>query len=329
MQDRGKPPYQVLEPASIHFQTLLQHESVTFTPVNTTNKVHLSLLTVSALYAATFTIAKEVMNGYVQPSAFILIRVAAAAILFFIVHALFVRDKKVTDTKDFQRLFVCSMFGVGFNMLLFFNGLHLTSPINGAVLMTCSPIFVVVFAALLLREKITVAKGFGIMLAAAGAALLIGGLELNFSSTTAQGDLMVAVNAIIYSFYLVYSKPLLLKYKPITVSKWTFLFGTLIVLPFGWQELGQIHWAIMPIKVYWQLAFVVVGTTFFTYLLNSWALRYATPSLVGSYIYLQPVLATVFAVLSQTDILTIAKFSYTLLIFAGVYLVSKPTKQHA
>lgn len=314
---------------AVFSKPVLQHECVTFAPVNTTLKVHLSLLTVSALYAATFTIAKEVMNGYVEPSAFILIRVAVAAVLFFIAHSLFVRDKKVTDRKDFQRLFVCSMFGVGFNMLLFFNGLHLTSPINGAVLMTCSPIFVVVFAALLLREKITAAKGFGILLAATGAALLIGGRELNFSSSTALGDLMVAVNAIIYSFYLVYSKPLLLKYKPVTVSKWTFLFGTLIVLPFGWQEFGQIQWASMPVKVYWQLAFVVVGTTFLTYLLNSWALRYATPALVGSYIYLQPVLATLIAVLSQKDMLTIAKFSYTLLIFAGVYLVSKPTKQHA
>lgn len=296
--------------------------------MNRNVQVHLALFTVSALYGATFTIAKEVMNGYVDPSAFIVIRVTTAAILFLFFHTLFVREK-IHDRSDMLRLAICSMFGVGFNMLLFFNGLKLTTPINGAVLMTCTPIFVVVFAAWLLNEKITWLRGGGVALAATGAAMLIGGTRFDFSSATAFGDLMVTVNAIIYSFYLVYAKPLLQKYHPITVSKWTFLLGALLVWPFGYVQFAAINWNIMPVKIMLYIAFVAIGTTFLTYLLNAWALRHATPSLVGSYIYLQPVLATVIAIVSQRDELTIAKFIFTMLIFAGVYLVSKTPKQHA
>jgi drug/metabolite transporter (DMT)-like permease len=296
--------------------------------MNRNVQVHLALFTVSALYGATFTIAKEVMNGYVGASAFIVIRVATAALLFLIFHSLFIREK-VTHRPDLLRMSVCSIFGVGLNMLLFFNGLKLTTPINGAVLMTCTPIFVVIFAAWLLREKITLLRGGGVLLAASGAALLIGGTRFDFSSSTAYGDLMVTINAIIYSFYLVYAKPLMQKYHPFTVSKWTFLAGTLLVLPFGYEQLAEVSWSAMPPKIALYIVFVAVGTTFLTYLLNAWALRHATPSLVGSYIYLQPVLATVIAILSQRDELTIAKFSFTMLIFAGVYLVSKTPQQHA
>lgn len=296
--------------------------------MNRNVQVHLALFTVSALYGATFTIAKEVMNGYVDASAFIVIRVTTAAVLFLFFHTLFVREK-IHDKRDMLRLAICSMFGVGFNMLLFFNGLKLTTPINGAVLMTCTPIFVVVFAAWLLKEKITWLRGGGVLLAASGAAMLIGGTRFDFSSATAFGDLMVTVNAIIYSFYLVYAKPLLQKYHPITVSKWTFLLGAILVWPFGYEQFAAIDWNNMPVKIVVYIAFVAIGTTFLTYLLNAWALRHATPSLVGSYIYLQPVLATVIAIVSQRDELTIAKFTFTMLIFAGVYLVSKTPKQHA
>lgn len=296
--------------------------------MNKNVQVQLALFTVSALYGATFTIAKEVMNGYVGPSAFILLRVGTAAALFLLFHSLFIKEK-VHDKKDLYKLALCSVFGVGFNMLLFFNGLKLTTPINGAVLMTCTPIFVVVFAAWLLKERITLTRGSGVFLAASGAAMLIGGTQFDFSSSTAFGDLMVTINAIIYSFYLVYAKPLMQKYHPFTVSKWTFLMGTLLVLPFGFNQFTEINWADMPPKIMLYIAFVAIGTTFLTYLLNAWALRHATPSLVGSYIYLQPVLATFIAILSQRDELTIAKFSFTMLIFAGVYLVSKPTRQHA
>jgi drug/metabolite transporter (DMT)-like permease len=276
---------------------------------------------VALIYGATFSIAKLVMPVYVKPFAFILMRVSVAAVCIFIFHSIFVK-KKITDWRDMIQLAVSALFGVAFNMLLFFKGLSITTPINGAVLMLNTPIFVVVFAALYLKEKITGLKIAGIAIAALGALLLMGGTGFNFSAATVWGDVMVTANAIIYAFYLVYAKSLMQKYHPLTVTMWSFFFGWFVVLPFGAGEFSELHFEQFTVMVWLSIAFVTVGSTFVTYVLNAYALRSASPALVGSYIYLQPVLATVIAIISGTDFLTWQKVIYIIVIFSGVYLVS-------
>lgn len=284
-------------------------------------KVHLALFMVSLIYGATFTIAKQVMPLYVQPFAFILMRVSVAAVCIFIFHSIFVK-KRITDRKDFLQLGISALFGVAFNMLLFFKGLSITTPINGAVLMLNTPIFVVVFAALYLKEKITAQKVAGILVAAIGALLLMGGTGFHFTGATVWGDVMVMANAIIYAFYLVYAKSLMVKYHPLTVTMWSFVFGWFVVLPFGAMEFTQINFASFPLKIWLFIAFITIGSTFLTYVLNAYALQKASSSLVGTYIYLQPVLAALIAIITGKDILTLEKTLYILIIFMGVFLVS-------
>jgi drug/metabolite transporter (DMT)-like permease len=289
-------------------------------------KVHLALFTVSLIYGATFTIAKQVMPMYVKPFAFILMRVSVAAVCIFIFHSIFVK-KRITERKDFLQLGLSALFGVAFNMLLFFKGLSITTPINGAVLMLNTPIFVVVFAALYLKERITAIKIIGIAVAAIGALLLMGGTRFNFSSETVWGDVMVALNAVIYAFYLVYAKSLMIKYHPLTVTMWSFVFGWFVVFPFGAAEFAEIQFSDFTPQIWVFVAFVTIGSTFVTYVLNAYALRKASSSLVGSYIYLQPVLAALIAILTGKDVLTLHKLMYILVIFVGVYLVGKKSKQ--
>src|SRR5574343_82459 len=279
-------------------------------------KVHLALFTVSLIYGATFTIAKQVMPHYVQPFAFILLRVSVSAICIFIFHSLFIKQK-ISDWKDIRQLCISALFGVAFNMLLFFKGLSITTPINGSVLMMNTPIFVVVFATLYLKDALSLQKVIGILIAAFGDILLMGGAGFNFSSETVWGDVMVSANAIIYAFYLVYAKSLMHKYHPLTVTMWSFVFGWFVVLPFGYSEFLQIDFASFTPKIWLFVGFVTVGSTFLTYVLNAYALRNASSSLVGSYIYLQPVLATLIAILSGKDLLTLEKLGYILIIFTG------------
>lgn len=281
----------------------------------------MALFTVALIYAVTFIIARKVMDVYIHPFGFILLRISVSAMLYIIIHGLFVKEP-VVDKSDHLKFMVCSVFGVGANMLLFFKGLANTVPINGAVLMTCTPIFVVVIAAIYGTEKLSWSKLVGVLIATTGATLLIAGPDLQFSSETAAGDIMVTINAIIYSFYLVYSRPLMSKYNPITVSKWTFLYGSIFVLPFGFAELSEVQWSGIPSKIWVYTGFIIIISSFVTYLLNAWSLRHGSSSLVGSYIYLQPVLTTLFAELAGEDKMTYEKAGYTLLIFAGVFLVN-------
>ena len=286
-------------------------------------KVHCSLFLVSLIYAATFTIAKEVMPHYIKPMGLITIRVWGAVSLLWVTHFLFVKES-IFGKKDFLMLLKCAVFGVAANMLLFFKGLAITTPINAAILMVTTPLFVAFFSFFLLNEKVTKLKVIGLCFGVFGAILLLLGPSLSFNSTTLWGDLMVMTNAIIYAYYLIIAKPLLHKYSPLTVIKWTFFFGGLLVIPFGFTELKEVQWQAIPNSIWSAIIFLIIGATFITYVLNAWALRNANATLVGAYIYLQPVLATIIAVSMGKDSLTLPKVLFSLLIFTGVYLVGLP-----
>jgi drug/metabolite transporter (DMT)-like permease len=290
--------------------------------MSTKLKVHLALLLVSIIYGATFTLAKLAMPLYIKPFAFILLRIMVAIVCIFIFHSIFVKGS-IKDKKDLLPLLVSAVFGVAANMMLFFKGLSITTPINGAVLMLNTPVFVIIFAALVLKESLSVAKITGILIAGFGALMLMGGTRFNFSSETVLGDIYVTLNAIIYAFYLVYAKRLMKKYHPLTVTLYSFFFGFFMVLPFAYSEFSEVQFSILPDYIWGVLAFVTIGSTFLTYVLNAYALRHADSGLVGSYIYLQPVMAAIIAISSGKDTLSMDKILSMLLISFGVYLASQ------
>ncbi len=282
---------------------------------------HLAAIGANLIYAANYVIAKEVTPVFIKPLGLVLIRVWVALFMFWIVHSLFVREK--VERKDFFKLALASIFGIAINQMMFIKGLSMTSPINASLLMITTPIIVLVLAFFLINEKLGLGKILGIALGALGAALIV----LSNNSTGANdgnltGDLFIVINAASYALYFVLIKPLLNKYHPITIVKWIFTFGALIVLPFGWTQFNTIDWAAMPRYVYYATAYVVIATTFFAYLLNSIGLKKLNASVVGAYIYTQPIIASAIAVFLGKGVLTPEKLGSAVLIFAGVYLVS-------
>ncbi|MEH0157753.1 DMT family transporter [Limibacter armeniacum] len=285
-------------------------------------KAHLALLGAAVIYGANYNIAKGVMPEYILPFGFIVIRVIGGALLFWLLHSLTVKEK-VVRWQDYLHLAACAGFGVATNQMLFFKGLSMTSPINASVIMTSTPIIVLLVSSVLIRERITIKKFIGIGLGLIGALWLIGGEGLTFNSETVIGDLTVFANAAAYSIYLVIVKPLMARYHPYTITKWIFLFGTVYVLPFGLGEFQQIEWSTMPTLIIMGVLYVVIGTTFLAYLLNAVALKHVQPSIVSFYIYFQPLIATLIAIIIGSEVLSLQKVLSAILVFIGVFLVSK------
>ena len=288
----------------------------------------LAALIATSIYGLNHTIAKELMPTYIKPFGFIFLRVLGASILFWIVG--FWGPKERIDKKDWKRIVLCAFFGMVINMLMFFKGLSLSTPINASIIVTISPIFVFLVSAFFIKEKITLIKYFGISLGFSGAlALILFSNEMRHDAPNITlGNILFVVNAISYGIYLIIVKPLTLKYHPYTIMKWIFLIAVIINLPITITEFLEVEWASLPIEAIWKLSFVVIGTTFLTYLLNVFALKELKASTVGVFMYLQPPIAIVFAIIVGSDSLTFVKVVSTLLIFAGVYLVSKKPKQH-
>lgn len=278
------------------------------------------------MYGLNYTIAKGVMPVHIKPFGFILLRVVGASILFW-GFGLFTKHEKI-DATDWPRLIAASIFGMVINMLCFFKGLNFTTPINGAVIMTASPILVLILSALIIKEKITWIKAIGILIGLIGALVLIlYGSELNQdSSNIALGNFLIFINAACYGLYLILVKPLTDKYHSFTILKWAFLLGVVINLPFTLKEFLEVEWTGLPSHAILAMLFVVVCITFLTYLLNVYALNQLKASSLSVFIYLQPFVATVFAILMGSDSLSYIKVMAAILIFIGVYLVTKKPK---
>ncbi|NNT71127.1 DMT family transporter [Flavobacterium sp. IMCC34852] len=282
---------------------------------------------VSLIYGVSFTIAKDVMPTYVKPYGFILLRVFGATILFWLVS--FFGPKEKIQRQDFPRIIVAAFFGVALNMLTFFKGLSYTSPISSAVIMVTTPIIVLILSAIIMKERMEIRKIIGILLGLFGTAFLIlYGKSMGNATNASLGNFLVFINAVSYGFYLIIVKKLMDKYNAFTFVKWIYTFGLLMVIPFGWSEYQEIQWQSIPVTILWEIGFVIVFTTFFTYLFNLVSMRELKPTTVAVFIYLQPLFATIFAMSLGKDQLTWVKLVSASLIFVGVYLVTKKVKSN-
>ena len=280
----------------------------------------------TAIYGLNHTIAKGVMPHYVQPFGFIILRVTGAAILFWIMSIF--GPKEHIEKKDYLRLFVCALLGMGVNMLVFFKGLSLSTPINSSVLVTTTPIIVLILSAVLIQEKIMFRKVLGIAIGLMGAlGLIFFGSEIRQDAPNIPlGNFFIMLNSVFYGSYLIGAKTLIAKYHPFTFMKWLFTIGIVICLPFGYDQFTEIQWGELPSEAFWGIGFVVVGTTFLTYLFNIFALTQLKASTLSAFVYIQPLIGILFALALGRDTLTTVKILAASLVLLGVYLASKKPK---
>ena len=283
---------------------------------------HLSLLAANIIYGLNYSIAKAVMPEHIKPFALVSLRSISAAALFWIT-SLFI-PKEPVNRKDLLFLFGCSFFGVVINQTLFLVGLDMTTPVNSSIILSTNPIFAFIFAALILKERITFLKGTGLAIGLSGVLLLIlqNGVP-DLGSSTFLGDIFSMVNTISWAFYTVVIKRMLDKYHPVTVMKWTFLFGMFTNIPVGYHQWSTMDWSSIPVVAWLQIGFVIVGATYLGYLFIIFGLRRLSPTIVSTYTYTQPIIAAYLATLMGQDHIDAVMVISALLIFAGVFVVSR------
>ncbi len=260
------------------------------------------------------------MPAFIKPFGFIFIRVSVTTALFAALQKFFIKERVMR--KDFPLLVVCALFGVVANQELFFLGLERTTPINAALIMIMTPILVFVISFFMRYEQATWQKVVGLFFGGGGALLIMSGKGFSFSSSTLLGDVFILLNAASYAIYLVIARPLMKKYHPLTVVTYIFAIGLIPISVFGINQFLTIDWQSFTTSIWLGVAFVVICTTFFAYLLNMLALREVSSSVVGAYIYMQPVLASIIAIFIGQDKLTTEKIIAAVCIFFGVFMVS-------
>ena len=280
----------------------------------------------TCIYGINHTIAKEVMPIYIGSSGFIMLRLLGATLIFWII-SLFTQNEKI-ESNDFLKIVFASILGMCTNMLAFFRGLELSTPINSGVIITLSPVLVLILSYFFLKERVTITKIVGILIGFSGAVFLI--LNSNKVGINAPniplGNSFFLLNASAYAGYLIVVKPLTKKYNIFTLMKWLFLVGLFLSTPLTYNQFIEVNWSELPWFAIWRMIYVVIGTTFLTYLFNIYALNTLSPTTVGSFIYLQPIITIIFALITGNDTLDTTKILSCLLVFIGVYMVSFKNK---
>lgn len=258
-----------------------------------------------------------------QPFGMNVIRVAVSVLLFWLLFLFYPSQKKI-DRKDTGRFMLCALTGIAINQMLFLKGLSLTYSIHAVLLMLTTPILITIIAAWLLKEKLNIYKALGLALGVGGAVVLItSGKGGGTGQNVLLGDVLVLINAISYTFYFILVKPLMLKYNPIQVIRLVFTYGLLMVLPFGWNEFIAIDWKSFGPAEYTCISLITICGTFLAYLFNVYGIKILGASVAGAYIYIQPVFATIIAMIFLNEKLEGYKIIAAALIFTGVFLCNK------
>ena len=278
----------------------------------------------NAMWGIMSPVSKFVMAaGVVTPMVMTDFRVLGAAILFWAIS--FFRKREPVSWRDLGLFFIASQIAIVFNQGSFIFGVSMTSPIDASIITTSLPILTLIIAAFYLKEPVTGRKIIGIILGASGAILLVmSGQQLaSGNSSNIWGDLLCVTAQLCFSIYLVFFRGLINRYSPITIMKWMFTGSTLSLLPFTYDQILAIDWASVRWPFIAGIAFVVTGGTFISYLLVSIGQKRLRPTVVSMYNYVQPIAASVVAILWGMDSFTLLKIIAVIFIFSGVFLVTQ------
>lgn len=263
------------------------------------------MLGANTMWGLMSPISKMVMAGsFVTPFVVTELRVGGAMLLFWIA-SLFTKPERVCP-RDLFSLFAASLIAIVFNQGCFILGVSLSTPGDASIITTSMPLWALVLAAFILRERITGRKILGIAAGAGGALLLIlGGTQQGASAAAAPhtavwGDLLVLLAQLCYSLYIVLYKNFVNKYSLVTLMKWMFTFSFICTLPFTAGQMAQVPWAELPLQ-----------------------------DVAGMYNYVQPLVACLVAVALGLDSFNLVKGLAVVLIFGGVYLVTSSNARPA
>ena len=283
-------------------------------------KVHLALLYVQISFGG-FSVFGKYVLGHVDPLTVAALRVLFAGPLLMLLALRF--DHHIPSLRDMPKLALLGLLGVFINQVLFITGLSHTTAINASILMPSIPVFTAAAAIALGVERLSFRRGTGIVLSVIGALVILDVANFSISADTAFGNLLILINCLSYSLFLVLAKPVLRRIPPLTLTAWAFVFGGIGVVTVSFPSLVNTDFSVIPQMAWIGLAYIVLLPTLINYVVNTRAVHRSTSSLVAAYTTLQPVVATVLAMLLLDERFGMRELAGFTLIIAGLLWISR------
>ncbi len=285
---------------------------------------HISLILVQLLFGTFPVVGKFALQTF--PSlGIVAFRISGAALILYFLQR-FRGSLRLERRSDYARYAFFSLLGVVLNQILYVTGLSLTTATNTALLAVLIPVFAVIISAAFRYEKFTPLKAAGIALAAGGVVYLIDPFSASFSSATTRGDLLIVLNSFFYAWYVAISRDTFARNGALRSIVWILIFGTVMSLPFGVYAMRDMDFAAVEWRAWLTIAFIIIFPTAGAYFFNAWAMARVQPSTVVVYVYLQPLIGAFLAITLLGEEWKPRILIAMLLIFAGVFLVTRRRK---
>ena len=286
---------------------------------------HIACFTAYAIFGVNIIVCKDLTSGHlISPIGIFTLRSLGAGLMFWIL-SLFLPAEKV-EKKDYMKILAAAFLGYFVTQLTFLVAIPDVTPMHCSIISSMSPIYTMFIAAVVLKEPLSWKKAGGVVLSLCGILFLI----FNNASGTSgasesklSGIFLMFLNSLSFSLYLGIFKPVIAKYSVVTFMKWIFLFSALMSLPLSFREVVSLEWTKIPSVQMWELGFLIVFATFVSYFLIPFGQKRIRPTLVSMYSYIQPIIATIISIILCMDILTWQKLMAALMVFAGVFIVSR------
>ena len=282
---------------------------------------HIALFVANVIFGFNTPITRTIVPEVLDPFVMTFFRMMGAAILFWAISP-FTKKEKVPP-RDIMLFFFASLFAIVLNQTSFIYGLSKTSPIDASLVVTLLPIVTMLLSAIIIKEPITWLKAVGVLTGASGAIILVLNSNNESSSGSMIGNLIVLGSVTSFALYLTLFKDLISRYSPLTAMKWMFLFAALLTFPMSFNLLTSTNISQFDTSVYLRIGYVVVLSTFLTYMLIPISQKTIRPTTISMYNYLQPVMASILAIIIGLDKFGPDKIISAALVFMGVYIVTQ------
>lgn len=283
------------------------------------------LMVLSTIFWAGAFIAGKLSAPFIPPFTLTFLRFFfATIIMYFVVKA---RDGSIYKLKkeDYRVFLFTGIVGMFGYHVFFFSALKYTTAINSSIIGATNPIITTILVTIFLKDKISFKRLLGIILSFTGVVLTITNADLNalINFSFNKGDILMLVAVLMWASYSVYSKRVMNRFTPLTLTYYSFLFCTIFIIPFVIYEKPWTFISGVPYYSYVSVIYMSIFASVIGYLVQQMSIKQIGPSRTSIFINLVPIFSIILSLIILKESVSTIKLLTALLIITGVYICQK------
>lgn len=296
--------------------------------LNSLGKIRISILFLiiaNTIWGASFPIYKSTISE-IPPVTFVFLRfyIAALVLLPFIYKNLSIEKKDVKD------LVLRSIVGISILDLLLIFGLKFSSSINAPIILSSQPIILIIAAYFFLKEKLKIKLLSGTVISLLGVlTIVILPLFQKGMDSSVTGNLLLVLTSICGVADVLLLKKILNKYSTLTITFWSFLIGSLPLIPFCYIELIQTHWiSHLDLGGILGITYAIIFATVIGHTLSNYGIKNIQAGEVGIFAYVDPIATIIVALPLLHETITVPYLIGSILVFLGIFIAEGRIHYH-